>query len=281
MVDYPNFYFNSRRKLKVKSKMQNVLIMGLGISLFVLPFAVTMGFMYKSNTLQNILPSLLNCKYYQEYDLTDEISASGYLQCTLDKKIKPLNKNFDFEEQYDYWNNISSIIEHSFEDKVKYQNQQPNLIGKYNTLDKIYMAFYKEYTLYQLGKIAIGEIEYVGPDYMFNENTWSSYYNVVKSEHKDYRKLSSLEQLKLAQRLQKLSDYVSDKFFSDYYKNVFIHNLMGIKYNTTNPFAKKILKNTLEKICEQDEEKYIDALTVKEVETESHMQIQEILPYRY
>ena len=88
------FCTNCGIQLKNKSKMQNVLIMGLGISLFVLPFAVTMGFMYKSNTLQNILPSLLNCKYYQEYDLNDEISASGYLQCTLDKKIKPLNKNY-------------------------------------------------------------------------------------------------------------------------------------------------------------------------------------------
>ena len=257
------FCTNCGIQLKNKSKMQNVLIMGLGISLFVLPFAVTMGFMYKNNTLQNIIPSVLNCRYYQDYDINDEISASGYLQCTLDKKIKPLNKNFDFEEQDDYWNNISSIIEHSFEDKVKYQNQQPNLIGKYNTLDKIYMAFYKEYTLYQLGKIAIGRMEYVGPYYMFNENTWSNYYNGVKSDHKDYKKLSSIEQLKLAQKLQKLSYYLSDKFFNNYYKNVFILNLMGIEYNATNPYASKILKDTLEKICEQDCGKYLDTLTVK------------------
>ena len=185
-----------------------------------------MGFMYKNNTLQNIIPSVLNCRYYQDYDINDEISASGYLQCTLDKKIKPLNKSFNFEEQDEYWNELSSIIEIVFDNKVKYLNKQPILIGKYNTLDKIYIAFYQEYTLYQLGKIAIGQVEYVGPNYMFGENTWANYYNVVKSEHKDFRKLSSLEQLKLTQKLQKLSDYVSDKFPNDYYKNVFIHNLI-------------------------------------------------------
>ncbi len=269
------FCSNCGRKLKDTSKIKCILMVVLSTFLCVSSFTVVSGFMYKNNTLKNIIPSALNCKYYKDYDLTDEVSASGYFQCTLDEKIKPLNECFKFDEQEDYWNDLNSIIEHTFENKVKYQNQQPDLIGKYNTLDKIHIAFYKEYTLYELGKIATGKAEYVGPDYMFGEGTWAKYYDGTKSENKDFRKLSSIEQLKLAQKLQKLSDYISDKFSDNYNKNVFILNLMGIEYNATNHSAKKILKNTIEKICGQDGEKYIDTLTRKNSEEDTPVQIQE------
>lgn len=224
---------------------KNILIISTSsILLLIFIIGAALSIMYSNNTLQKIIPEIINCKYYQEY--SDDERASGYIQCALDKKIPPLNKKYLFKEQDKYWEEIGFILEHYFEDTIKYQNKQPELIGKYNTMDKIYLATYKESTLYNLGSIALGLSEYAGPDYMYGNGTWEQYIEVTKSENVDFKKLSSKEQIALAKNIQKQVKYLSDKFASDYYKKVYITELMGIEYNSTNNTAKIILKNTIE-----------------------------------
>lgn len=208
----------------------------------------------------------LNCNEYQDYSSDDEKSASGYIQCTLDEKITQLNNKHQYEEQNEYWDNIYSIIEHSFENKIKYKNTQPTLIGKYNTMDKIYLACYKEGVLYNLGKISLGLEEYVGPDYMYEGGTWKKYLEVTKSSNADFAKLSNEEQIVLAKKIQKQNEYLSDKFKNDYFKKVYITELMGIEYNATDLKAKETLHNisTQYKEIQNNENNTIKSLEAKE-----------------
>ena len=199
---------------------------------------------YKNN-VQETNSGRINCQNYQDFSIDDEKSASGYIQCTLDEKIAQLNDRYEFEEQSEYWDNIYTIIEHSFENKIKYQNIQPTLIGKYNTMDKIYLAVYKEWTLYNLGKIALGLEEAVGPNSMYGNGTWKEYLEVTKSSNHDFAKLSSEEQIALAKKIQKQNTYLSDKFKNDYFKKVYVTELMGIKNNATNEKTQELLQEIL------------------------------------
>jgi len=216
----------------------------------ILPIVSVIVFLFFAyiNNIQNSDFKNLNCKHYQEYSIDNEKSASGYLQCMLDEKISYLNDEYKFKEQDEIWENISLIIEHSFENKIKYQNRQPQLIGKYNTMDKIYLAYYKEYTLYQLGEIALGLLENIGPDYMYGEGTWEKYFESTKSSNSDFAKLTNQEQIILAQKIHKEAEYLLDKFKNDYFKKAYITELMGIEHNATNENAKKILQDTIEKV---------------------------------
>ena len=227
-------------------------------------FAFTGFYMYKKNTLKNIIPSILNCDYYQTYENGGDEQASGYIQCALDKKIKPLNAAYKIKEQEEYWNDIGFIMEHYFDNKIRYRNENPNLIGKYNTMEKLDQAVFKESIVYNMGSIAHGLREYVGPDYMFGHGTWEKYLEVTKSQNSDFGKLSNSEQIKIAKQLQGLTKFVETKFLNDYYKNVYILELVGYEYGATSPQAKKILQNTISIIYNKNENNELNAILGEE-----------------
>ena len=230
----------------LNNKQKVYSIAGVPVVLFLI-CCIVVGYPHYKNFTQNVNSETLNCENYQNYSLQDEKSSSGYLQCTLDEKIVPLNNKYKIKEQEKYWENISFIIEHVFENKIKYENKQPQLIGKYNTMDSIYIACYKEYILYKLGNIALGLSEDIGPDYMYGNGNWENYLEDTKSSNSDFGKLSNKGQVILAKKIQNQTEYFSDKFKNDYLKKIYIAELMGIEHNATSEKAKKILQDVIEK----------------------------------
>lgn len=160
--------------------------------------------------------------------------AHYFLQCTIDKKITPLNRQFKFKEQEEIWDTVNFVLEHKYDDAEKYENGIPkNLPGKYNTMEKLDRAVFKEYTLYELGMIATGKIEYIGPDYMFGDATWKDYYPVVIEKYKDLRNFNELERLVFIQRIENQIEYFRNKatFSNSYYFNTYVMHLIGLAKN--------------------------------------------------
>ena len=262
-------YNLQKHKLFLKGLI--ILIFSIVFTLFILLFLISF-LLQKGYTIDDVASVPINCSEYQNFSYdnikcdfenieckyTIEKSASGYLQCTLDKKIKPLNRQYNFNEQEEYWENIYFIVEHSFDNTIKYQNREPKLIGKYNTMDKIELELYKEQILYNLGSIALGLSEYVGPNYMYGEGTWEKYLEVTKSNNENFQKLNIIDQIVIALNIKKLSNKIKQQFYNDYYMNTYIIELLGIEYNVSNSYAKKIIESTILNLYNPEKNKDLD-----------------------
>ncbi len=179
----------------------------------------------------------INCKQYpynEEKIFNDWNYAQYFMQCTIDKNITPLNQKFKFKEQEESWNTIYFLFEHLYDDAERYGNGIPkNLPGKYNSMEKLDKAVFKESTLYQLGMIATNEMLYVGPAYMYGNVTWNDYYHTVIEQYKPLRKFNKIERLVFIQRICNQMEYFRNNiaFSNSYYFNTYIMHLIGIANN--------------------------------------------------
>ncbi len=218
------------------------------ISLAIAPRGTGSG---SANVSKSLSSGAINCYMYPYND--DKIYSDSweyvqnYLQCTFDKQIIPLNNNFKYKEQNNYWENINSVLEHKYENSDKYGKGIPNTLpGKYNTMAKIDNLVYKEYTIYQLGKIITGNAEYHGPEYMYGEGSWQDYINAQIDENKGFSKLSDTEKTDTIERLMKQMNYFAGypNIISNAYDfNVYICNLIGIAKNYDNGKFKQAIKD--------------------------------------
>lgn len=218
----------------------------------------------------------LECKKYDDFSQDKMITATKtevqeFMECALDKKISPMNREFKFDGQEKYWDNIYFLLEHAYDNSGETDKFAKTLPGKYNTMNKLEMAILREKTLQELGANATGYYFNLGPVLVNWKYPWDEYYTEVTQKYSPIKNMSESEQKAFIKDLNSQIKYFINKgsFKSSYVFNVYVMNLLGILYNIEQKDLRKDLAYnivTLYNSTESDFEisKYVDkALYIK------------------
>ncbi len=198
-----------------------------------------------------------NCNRYLQWNEdkvinNDTLYIKNYMQCALDEKIIPLNKIFDYTNQDEYWNHISFLQEHCFDNSGDSDSSQKPGIGKYKTQKDLEIAIHKERILHSLGANAIGYYTYLNPDFNIRgKYDWDNYYKYVLSEYAQLKQFDKISQADLLKKLESQINHFSTK--DEYMKDsvllsAYVMNIIGIVENLDKKIITKQFVNNFIKL---------------------------------